>query len=240
MLLVYTQFLATIFAASVIQSVSGFGFAIFFMSIAPFILPSSAFAVTVSAMLAFSCSISNVVRMRKVVSLRRIALPLGVCLTTSALMITLFAGRSDALLRKMLAVVLIVLSVYFIFFSSKIHIRPTKVNGVITGMLSGTLSGLFSVGGPPIVLYLLSTSRDNKEYFADTQLFFMCTAALGTIVRALNGMVTVEVVPFWAIGTAAAVLGSVVGGRLSSLINPVYFKRVVYAVMAVSGVIMLV
>jgi hypothetical protein len=46
----------------------------------------------VSAMLAFSCSISNVVRMRKVVSLRRIALPLGVCLTTSALMITLFAG----------------------------------------------------------------------------------------------------------------------------------------------------
>jgi uncharacterized membrane protein len=144
-------------------------------------MPSSAIAVTVSAMLSVICSSCNVFRMRKIISLRRIALPLGANLTASALMICLFAGRPDALLKRMLAVVLILLSIYSCFYSEKTQISPTKVN-VSSGLPLAACSADCSAWGPAIVLYFLSTSRDNQEYFADAQpiLHFGLT---GTLVR---------------------------------------------------------
>ena len=73
---------------------------------------------------------------------------------------------SGKIFKILLGIVLVLLSFYFLFFDSKIKIRPTTVNGVFAGTLSGVLVGLFSTGGPPVVLYLSKATTDNLIYFA--------------------------------------------------------------------------
>ena len=85
--------------------------------------------------------------------------------------VKLLSVVGDGSIKKVLGVVLILLSLYFIFFQKKIKIQPTKRNGFIAGALSGALESLFCVGGPPIVLYLLTVSkmciRDRDSPFSE-------------------------------------------------------------------------
>lgn len=158
----------------------------------------------------------------------------------SFIAISLSTVSPDAILKKCLAVALILLSIYFLFFSARIKIKPTPVAGLIAGGLSGLLGGFFAMGGPPIVVYLLNASEDNDQYIADIQTYFAITNIYSTAVRAAKGLVTEEVLLWWCIGIAAMLLGLWLGRVLFKRLNPVTLKKVVYCYMAVSGVLMLI
>lgn len=231
-------FLAATFTGSTIQAVSGFGFGIFVMTIFPYILPSATCA-ALSTMLSMTSSVYLAIRLRKSCNYRRIALPILAYFVVSFAAISLSAVSSDAILKKCLAVALIVLSIYFLFFSAKIKIKPSPLAGIIAGSLGGILGGLFATGGPPIVVYLLNASEDNEHYLADIQTYFAVTGVYSTIVRATKGLITTQVMGWWAIGMAAMLLGVLCGRALFKRLNPTMLKKVVYCYMAVSGVIML-
>lgn len=231
-------FLATTFTGSTIQTVSGFGFGIFVMTIFPFILPSATCA-ALSTMLSMTSSITLAIKLRKSCNYRRIALPILAYFVVSFVAISLSAVSPDAILKKCLAVALIALSIYFLFFSAKIRIKPSPAAGLIAGSLGGILGGFFATGGPPIVVYLLNASEDNEHYLADIQTYFAITGVYSTIVRASKGLITTQVIGWWGIGMAAMLLGVVVGRALFRRMNPAMLKKVVYCYMAVSGVIML-
>jgi len=231
-------FLLTTFVGSTIQAVSGFGFAIFVMMIFPFLFPT-AICATLSSMLAITSSTINSIRMRRHLHFKRILLPLIAYFIASTIAIRLSTVSPAEVLKKCLAVVMILLSIYFIFFSKKLKIRPTPTAGLISGTLSGILGGFFSMSGPPIVVYLLSASEDNDSYLADIQTFFCITNIYSTIVRAINGLIQPQHFAWWAIGAAAMVGGIAVGKIVFSKLDGAMLKRVVYGVMAASGMIML-
>ena len=153
--------------------------------------------------------------------------------------ISLSAVSPDAILKKCLAVVLIVLSIYFLFFSAKIKIKPTPAAGLTAGALGGILGGFFATGGPPIVVYLLNASEDNEHYLADIQTYFAITGIYSTVVRAAKGLITEQVLGWWVIGMAAMFAGVLCGRALFKRLKPAMLKKIVYCYMAVSGVIML-
>ena len=123
--------------ASFIQRTTGFGFGIFIMTMLPFLLPSYGEATTLSGLLALTTSAAISYRLRKVVSWRRLIPILLTFIAVSALAVFSLRSIDDSLLRRILGVVLVFASLYFIFLSSRIHIRPTLPFQVTAGGSAG-------------------------------------------------------------------------------------------------------
>ena len=180
------------FGAAFVQRVSGFGLGIFAMMFLPHFLPSHTAAATISCLFSCYTTTSNSIRYRKNVAYRT-AIPMLVAALISIPIAVYFAAKVEArLFEILLGSVLIILSVYFLFFNKRISIKPTPMNGVIAGTLGGALNGLFSTGGPPAVLYLTNATQDNLTYFATIQFYFCLTNIYATANRAINGLVTVD------------------------------------------------
>ena len=77
---------------------------------------------------------------------------------TSLLGVNTLMALDEAVLSKIMGTVLLVLAVYFIFFSSKVHLKAGLVSGLAAGAVSGFCGGLFNIGGPPMVAYFLSVT----------------------------------------------------------------------------------
>ena len=149
------------------------------------------------------------------------------------------AGAQDVLLRRMLGVLLIALSVYFIFFNGKITLRPTIVNGLIVGALCGVTNVLFGIGGPPVVIYLLAVSQSKEAYQGTVQAYFALSDLYTLALRISGGLVTGQVLGLWGLGLLALGAGLVVGRMVFQRLKPATVRKLVYAVMALSGVTLL-
>lgn len=225
--------------AAFVQRVSGFGLGIFAMIFFPYFFPSQAMAATVSGLISCIGSGINAIKYRKSIQWKAM-LPLlcaALCIIPLAVMVS--ASAPDHILKPLLGVVLILLSIYFLFFSSKVHIRPTVGNGILFGAMGGALSGLFSTGGPPAVLYLIHACSGNLAYFATIQAYFSMTNLFTAVSRALNGMITKEVLILFVLGMVGWWIGDFIGAKVFSRLNPQRLKQVIYVGMIISGVLML-
>jgi uncharacterized membrane protein YfcA len=115
------------------------------------------------------------------------------------------------------------------------HRLPAAV-GVGAGMVGGFLSGAFVTGGPPIVAYLYSRSDDPRRMKATVQFVFLSSVGFR--------LACISVAGDWSAGTTKlalvilpAVLPAVVAGHyLSRRASNESFRRVVYALIGVTGV----
>ena len=238
-MLTYLLYSLTVFGGTVVQTVSGFGFAIFVLTFFPYFMPSTAESVATSAMLSLTTAAYNAWLYRDSIRWKILVPPLVSYLICSTVMIWLSAGQPDALLKKLVACALIVLSIYFIFFSKRVRIRANPLTGTVCGTLSGVLGGLFGMSGPPMVVYLLEATESNDAYFGTIQCFFALTNIVNTAMRAAAGTVTTAVLVYVVVGIVFAFAGRWLGAKLFTRLEPEPLKRCVYGFMAVSGVTML-
>lgn len=232
-------FLAVCIAGGAVTAISGFGFVVLVMMFFPYILPSYMFGVAICGILSVLSSGYLSVKLRKYIHWKIIIIPASAYFMVNFSVITFASVQSDSFLKKLLAVVLILLSIYFMFLGSKIKFKPTPVNGIIFGALSGILGGLFSVSGPPIVLYMLAASDDNNSYMANIQVYFTITSLYSTIIRFIYGMINTSMLLYSGIGFIAVLVGLYLGKILFSKLSPSMLQRVIYAVMLLSGIVML-
>ena len=226
--------------AGFVQRVSGFGLGIFAMIFLPYFLPSATAAASIVGICSMVTSSMNAVRYRKDISLRKV-LPMLVAALLSTTAAVFFSSRVPKnIFEILLGGVLVVLSIYFLFFGKTVKIRPGTVNGVISGTLSGVLNGLFSTGGPPAVVYLTEVSSTNAEYFAGIQFFFAASNIYATLVRVFSGIITLDVLAFSVFGLLGCVLGNFIGRFVLDKLDGEKLKRIIYIGMVISGVVMIV
>ena len=226
--------------AGFVQRVSGFGLCIFAMLFLPYLMPSYTSAVAVSGL--FSCFIAGYNAIKY-----RINIPFKTVIPQiiSALVVIPFAVYFSVLVPKdifkiLLGVILIVLSIYFLLFNKRVRIKASAKNGVISGVLGGGLGGLFSTGGPPIVLYITHATKENLSYFAALQFYFVVTDIYATGMRAINGIITLELLGYAALGLIGCLAGDFIGKFVFDKLDAVKLKYVIYIGMIISGIIMIV
>lgn len=221
-----------------VQRVSGFGLGIFVMMFLPHFLPNHTAAAAVSALFACATASYNAVRYRKNVAVKT-ALPMMCAALVSIPIAVYFSAKvSGEIFKILLGSVLIVLSVYFLFFNKRIKIKPTIPNGILSGALGGTLGGLFSTGGPPAVLYLTHATKDNLTYFATIQFYFAFTNIYGTVNRAINGIINKEILIFAAVGIVGCMAGDFLGKLIFDKLDAKKLKLIIYLGMIISGIVM--
>ena len=148
-------------------------------------------------------------------------------------------GASLDTLRILLAVMLILMSLWFLFLSKKITIQPKVRNGVIAGGLGGIMNGLFATGGPPVVVFFLGATATHAAYFATIQTYFAFNNVYASAIRILNGQYS-PMVLLGILGAAPGMLlGNLLGGILAPHLPDKVILKSIYIVMLLSGIGML-
>ena len=222
--------------ASYIQSVAGFGFGIFAMIFLPHLLLYTE-ANALSTMLSAFTSLALVFAMRRHIHWKNIIFPLAGCLVTMILSVNFVKAQKNETLTLLLGIALLALSIYFLIFSKRIKIKPTWHAGVIAGILSGIMGGMFAMSGPPVVVYFVQSEEDTKSYLATLSAYFIFADSLSIITKAAAGFITANVWLGFAVGFLGMALSSVIGKRSRDKIKPDTLKKAVYGIMAVSGVV---
>ena len=223
-----------------VQRVSGFGLGIFVMLFLPHFISGHTAAATISCLFSCGTSTYNAIKYRKHIPFKTVV-PLLIAAGIAIPIAVYFSVLvSKGVFEILLGTVLIVLSIYFLFFNKKLSIKPTVANGLIAGGIGGALNGLFSTGGPPIVLYLTHATVDNMTYFAAIQFYFCLTNIYATAMRALNGAVTVEVLVYAAIGLIGCMVGDLLGKLVFDKLDSERLKQIIYIGMIISGILMII
>lgn len=224
--------------AAFIQRVSGFGLGIFAMLFLPHILPSAA-AAAVSCF--FSCGTSsyNAFKYRRHIPLKTVLPLLAAALAVIPVAVHFSARIPGHIFQAILGAVLIVLSLYFLFFQNRISLKPSVKNGLVAGAVGGALNGLFSTGGPPIVLYLTGATASKLEYFAAIQFYFALTNIYASILRILSGIVTWKLMLLVGVGLVGCLAGDFLGSKVFDRLDSRKLKQIIYIGMIISGVLMI-
>jgi len=223
--------------SSFVFRTTGFGFGIVIMTVLPSLMPSYGEATALSGLLAMSMSVVVAFRMRKFVTWRRLLPILATFAIVSAIAIFTLKRLDDVVLRRILGIALVLISIYFTFFSNKIHLKTTVPVQITTGTISGLMGGFFGMQGPPAVLYFVSSEPDKDHYLAMIQHYLLLGNIIMTFVRWKNGFVTPAVGMSYLYGIGGVVIGATIGSWAFKRIPNKYFKYVVYGYIAVAGVV---
>ena len=222
--------------ASYIQSVTGFGFGIFSMIFLPSLLLYTE-ASTLSSVLSTLTSIVTILTVWRSISFKNIIFPTLGSLVSTYLAVSFVSTQSNKTLILLLGIALFILSIYFMFFSDKIRIRPSWYAGLVAGAISGVMSGIFSIGGPPAVIYFLQSEEDTPHYMATISAFFVLSGIITVGTKISAGFMTSTVVIAIAVGVVAMLTGSVIGKVTRDKIKPILIRRAIYGIMALSGIV---
>lgn len=225
---------------SFIQRVSGFGFGVFIMTVLPLLMPSFGEATALSGMLAIFTALIPAISKRRYFPWRK-DLPIMITfLIVSFFAVRLVSSVDSHLLKKVLGGVLVLVSIYFFLLSDKIRLKPTIGAQIGMGTLSGMMGGLFAMQGPPAVIYFIASCDRKDEYIAATQWYFLIGNFVMTLYRAGSGFVTPIVMKSWCCAVPAVLLGLWLGTKVYDKIRIEVLRKVVYAFLAVAGVVALV
>lgn len=228
----------TAVVAGVVQTVTGFGSIVVLMLVLPFffdMIDAPALALVINQVFCIVLYLKYRRHIRWDVCL------LPTILYSAASLVTIrLASRLNAdTLVIALAILLIVLSVYFLAVARRIRLQPKPWVGDVCGVFSGASAGLFAIGGPPMALYFITACDTHLEYVACMQFLFAVTGAVSLIGRIAGGVLHPAILPCGAVGTVGILLGMWLGEKINGKLDADKARTVVYIFVGVSGVILL-
>ena len=226
-------------AGSFVQSATGFGYAVTVMALWPLLLPYRT-ALVVELLSSMALCVAIAARYRPFINWRQLIAPCAASLVTNWLGLQIMAGSPESVLRRLLGGALMALAVYFIFFSEKLRLRPTLAAGIVAGGVAGLSAGMFSIGGPPIVVYYLAAFEDKKEYTAATQMYFILTSLWLVAQHLWMGNVDGLALQCTGAALAGLAVGTAAGLAVFKALPLERIKKLVYAFMLVMGAYILI
>ena len=221
--------------ASFVQRTTGFGFGIFIMTMLPAIMSSHGEATTLSGILAMTTSLIIVIQKYRFIVWQRLLPILLTFIVVSIGAIFVLKRMEYSILNILLGITLVVVSIYFSFFSKRIKVKTTLPVQITAGTLSGLMGGFFGMQGPPAVLYFVNSEKDKEHYLAVTQTYFLVGNIMMTIARAYNGFFTTTVSMGYIYGITGVVIGNLIGAWVFRHITGSLLKYIIYAYIGISG-----
>lgn len=217
--------------AGLTRGVTGFGGAIVLTAPLSLLVPPAQ-AVITSLLLESVAAASMLPAALRFARPRRLLPILAAAITTVPVGATALASLDPTLTRRLIAGMVLAFSVLMLR-GFRYRGQPHPAAGLAVGAVSGVLTGATSVGGPPVILYLLSgpdpvvTTRAHLTLF----IIFISAVTLGylgyTGIFTLSmGLLALTLAPFFLLGVG---LGSLIFHR----IDEARFRRI--ALLALIG-----
>jgi uncharacterized membrane protein YfcA len=111
--------------------------------------------------------------------------------------------------------------------------------GLGTGVLAGLIGGAVGTPGPPIIVYATTQGWSPRTMKANTMGFFVANQGVILIGYWWADLLTREVVTVSAAFALPALAGVGAGVALFGRLDPVRFRRIVFGLLLVSGLVLL-
>lgn len=173
-------------AAGLLQGLTGFGSGIVLAMVYPYLIGVTHTAAMNQALALLICA-SNAFRYRRYIRWKALIRP--VALYMPLFFVALMAARrvDVSTLKPLLGVFLILLSVYFLCFSGRIHLHPNWRTELICVAMSAVVDAFWGLGGPAMAVYFLSVTEHKEAYLGILQSFFLAINVYSVGVRVLSG-----------------------------------------------------
>jgi len=142
--------------------------------------------------------------------------------------------KSD-ILKKLFGIFIVAYALKMLFWNRPSGKEPKNYFGIIAGFFGGILGGLFSTGGPPVVIYLNRKTCDRRVFRATIIFYFLVVNSWQFAVYCYTGLITKNVLKFILYLLPAFVIGNLIGAFLHVKINDVLFSRIVAVVLLITG-----
>jgi hypothetical protein len=234
--MVWVGVFVTVLVASTAQTLAGFGYALIATPlVAVLVGPREAVVgltlsgVVLVALLGFRGRGSVDRRSVLVITVAAaLAMPLGVLFLRSA---------DERLLTAAIAVAVIA---FALLMARGFRLPDRSSSDAAAGFAAGLLSTSTGTSGPPIVIALSSKRMTPSAFRATISTIFLVQAGVGVVVFAAAGQVTRGAVSVALAGLPGVVLGTAVGERGFRRLDAAAFRRVVLAMLLLSGVVALI
>jgi uncharacterized membrane protein YfcA len=227
-----------IFGAHVVFGLAGFGVGLVAMAFLPFVM-TPATAVVLMTVYAMIFTIVLFVPLRREFTARPLAWLLSGSIVGTPAGVWILAAAPATLLNRLIGAMLIVVVVTE--FAGKF---PRRLDGarwaIGAGVLSGLIGGAVGLPGPPLVVYAAAQDWSARTFKANLQAFFIVNQGVILGGYWLAGLLTVEVIRLTAAYLVPALVGTLLGMSLFHRVDPLRFRRIVFALLFVSGTILLV
>jgi uncharacterized membrane protein YfcA len=228
------------FIGGLLQGATSFGFAIFLMSLLPFVIPFKTASILVS-FLNFIIGSQMFFLLRKNLNLKIFLAPVLSSIVSGMVGVHLLMLCREDLAKRILGAVLVLLAIYFVYFSNKnLRLVPNLKFGVIIGVISGLLCGMFNIGGPPLVIYYLYTTASNLEFKANIEFHFAIMALGTTMAHLAYGNVNPELIKLGVIGVISVVTAGFIGLKIFKRLNRNLLCKCIYILMFIMGALLVI
>jgi uncharacterized membrane protein YfcA len=109
----------------------------------------------------------------------------------------------------------------------------------IAGFLAGLLSGAYSVGGPPAIIYGDCRGWKPAEFKGNLQGLFLINDVLAIASHAVAGNLTPQVWTGYLAALPILALGILAGASLDRKLDPLIFRKIVLILLVIMGLRML-
>ena len=238
MTLAWAAAAGVIAAASFVMGLAGFGIALVALAFLPYLM-ASADAIVLLTIYAAVFSLAMLIQLRRDVEPRALLdLLIGTVAGTPLGVWGLDALPASALNR------LIGLMLVVAFVLEARGLYPQKLEGrrwgLGAGVLAGVIGGAVGLPGPPVVLYAATQGWSARAVKANLQAFFVVNQGAilagywwaGLLTRAVWGLTVGFALP--------AVAGAVAGALLFARVDQRRFRQMVFALILLSGLLLLV
>lgn len=222
------------FLAGLIQGVSGFGAVVVMMVIFPY-FETMKDSMAISSMCAMPMNLFTVLLYRTKIRFKKVLGPVAAYYVATLLFTRIAAAMNLETFKPMFGTFLVLLSLYFMYFSKKIHVRESNITAILCMFTAGMTMSFFGISGPVIVLYYVAVLTDKEEYVGTLGFIFLITNIFTAVVRLANGFYRWDLLAPIACGIVGVLSGFYLGSRLIRIINGATVKKLVYIILAISG-----
>ncbi|MEX0984383.1 MAG: sulfite exporter TauE/SafE family protein [Actinomycetota bacterium] len=223
----------TAFAASIGQSVTGFGFALLMMPVLTVVAGPQVAVATMTA-IGVPLVVFNAWRWRHAVE-RRIAARLILTALVGVPLGVLVLRAADE--RVLTAIVGVLVLVFTAAIWRGIQVPAGRRTLASAGVLSGALATSVGTNGPPLVVALHAEGLEPAAFRATLQTVFALEGSIALLTFWQGGLLTADIGWASVLGIPAAVGGALLGDRLAARVDRERFRTLVLMTLALSGVL---
>jgi len=230
--------LPIIFISTFTRSTVGFGDAMIAMPLLAMAVGINA-ATPLVGLIAVTISATILIKQWRNVHLKSVSMLIVSTLVGIPVGILLLKGVYDDVMKLILAIVIIIFSLYKIF-KPKLFTLANDKFAYVFGLLAGILGGAYNTNGPPVVIYGSLRQWDPAKFRATLQGYFFPTGAMIALGHGIGGLWSRQVLVNYLICLPVVFVAILLGGRLNSKIPKGKFDNCVYACLVVLGIALLI
>lgn len=222
--------------AAVIQSVSGFGYALVFVPIVS-ILAGPKVAVVAASAVGVLVNLSVVAGERQHVRRESVLVLVGAGIVGMPFGLWVLTHVDARTLQFVIGAAVIGLTAALML---GVTVPERRGIDLTAGFLSGVLATSTGTNGPPVVLALQARTITPRVMRATLTAVFLLQAIIALGAFAIAGQLTASVAAVVLVGIPGLVVGRVVGDRLFHRLDERRYGRVVYVLLFVAGALALI